>query len=544
MSLNLKSKFRQMKKTYTLLALILLGEILGAQIIAHYTFSNGAMIDQSTLGNYATNYGASPFDDMDLNENEAVIFGANDYVGLPDGILLHPQLSVSLWFKTSSSGVILGTQNQEALDVNGVSNTYLPIIYIDSQNILRAGFWSGISRSLISNTNYADNKWHHLVLIADNSRQYLYVDNQQVASEFYQRNVLSTLIHAQLGVGKVLNWPNSGNDAWLDFDGGLIDNVRIYSSALTPYEVTTIYNSEKLGPQSINLNLVALYTFESGTLIDKSHNNNDATNSGSIPSADIDNNQNQAISFGENNYIRLPNSLLSQQNISVSLWFKTSTEGAILGYQNASPSNFASSHVPIIYIGHDKVLRAAFWSGATRSLSSTIDYADDQWHHLVLTANSSNQSLFIDNQLINTSNYGHVVNTGLAFAQLGAGNVYWAWPGNGGETWMDFEGGNLDNVRVYHGTLSSSTVNLIYQHEKGQDLTTGVNSLKKQNQLLVYPNPASSQVRTQIGEIEIYTLEGKMVYSDFSTGVIDISSFKPGIYIVSQNNQTQKLIIK
>lgn len=513
-------------------------------LIAHYTFSNGSMVDLTINGNDALNQGTTPFYNIDLVENEAIKFDSANYVSLPEDILLRDQLSVSLWFKTSKSGLILATQNEEALDVNGVSTSYYPNIYIDAQNILRAGFWTGNgAQMLASANNYADNRWHHLVLIADNSRQYLYVDNQRLTDAFYNRTVLPTLKYAQLGVGKVANYPNNGGEGWMDFDGGKIDNVRIYGNAITPFFVRDIYNLEKADAQSIAFGLVAHYTFDNGSVSDKSQNDNDAVNNGTVPSQDIDSASDMAVSFGTNNYLNLPNGILLKTNISISLWFKTSSTGAILGYQAGSALSASSTHVPVIYIDENKVLRTAFWSGAIRNVNtSTVDYADNLWHHLVLTSDASRQELYLDNQLINQSNFGHTLLTNMVNAQLGLAKVN-GWPLSNREIWMDFDGASLDNVRIYHNKLNATKVDQIYQLEKAQPIS-GILSLDKIQDLIVYPNPASGVINTEEGQIQIMDSFGREVLNQESNGRIDVSEFTSGTYLILQNGKRTKLIIE
>lgn len=83
----------------------------------------------------------------------------------------------------------------------------------------------------------------------------------------------------------------------------------------------------------------------------------------------------------------------------------------------------------------------------------------------------------------------------------------------------------------------------------------GVDDNSENANVIVYPNPASSQINIDaenISSVEIYNAVGQMVYSndtEASNIVIDASSFENGLYIINLTNvdgtvSSQKIVIK
>ncbi len=74
----------------------------------------------------------------------------------------------------------------------------------------------------------------------------------------------------------------------------------------------------------------------------------------------------------------------------------------------------------------------------------------------------------------------------------------------------------------------------------------------KQNDILIYPNPANDFVRIisnkEIGEMSLFSIRGelqmKRVYNAENEVELNISHLKPGLYFLMINNESHKLIVK
>lgn len=110
----------------------------------------------------------------------AVFNGSSSYVSVTgeDVALESYYQSVSLWFKTPSSGVLLASQ-----DVVGPSPTaYHPDLYIGTDGKLHGQFHTGTCNAMVSQSTVTDNQWHHAVLTSTPSGQVLYVDGAAQAT--------------------------------------------------------------------------------------------------------------------------------------------------------------------------------------------------------------------------------------------------------------------------------------------------------------------------------------------------------------------------
>src|SRR6185295_17509576 len=137
--------------------------------------------------------------------------------------------------------------------------------------------------------------------------------------------------------------------------------------------------------------------------------------------------KNGALSFdGVNDKVTLPANLIRDYTtLTISLWFKSSTNGIILGMQNGPGNNM----VPVFYLGNDGKLRGAFWAGTSQVAGSANIVTDGQWHHAALTGAVNTQSLYLDGNLVNTL-VGQIAidHLDMTINQLGAG-IVGAWAG-------------------------------------------------------------------------------------------------------------------
>jgi hypothetical protein len=194
--------------------------------LAYYKFDNSSE-DYSTGGN----------DGSDTNIEyrfgrfgQAAVFNGssskivNSSLSQPSG-----DLSVSLWinFNTIPSG------QTEFLDWLGGGTQGTVRLNTISSNNLRFAYGSGSAR-YIGDDGYTISTgiWYHLVLVIDGS----------TAKPYFQNNPLTTFSHsgAQTGTGLFLGCNSDANR----FSDCTIDQVRIYSTALTSSQVTQLYEEK------------------------------------------------------------------------------------------------------------------------------------------------------------------------------------------------------------------------------------------------------------------------------------------------------------
>jgi hypothetical protein len=183
----------------------------------------------------------------DFNNNydkRLVISGEGDYVEIPDSDNLDfgttTDFSVSLRLRTIKNGTLIAKGNK-----NTLGTTYYLEVLSDGTIHASTG-----TKAISSTATVNDYNWHHIVWVVDrNSNQTIYVDKTQ--------NSQSTLTDDQ-------NMVNTNNLMLGKAEGtsynqyvGELDDIQIFSKALTSTEVESLYNKSSIAVG----NLVAKYDF-------------------------------------------------------------------------------------------------------------------------------------------------------------------------------------------------------------------------------------------------------------------------------------------
>lgn len=192
--------------------------------------NNGSLINMSTSSSPAIG-----------KIGQALKFnGINGFVNLPDNLIKNNTvISLSLWFKTSSTGGLFGYQD---VAIPGAPAAYVPLMYVGTDGKLRAEFWMGASTPITTSGTVNNGAWHHAILVGNTNTQSLYLDGAFVASLSGTINHL-TMSKNQIGAANEVGWPSGGSNPAYFPDP--IDDVRLYSRALSATEVKALYNQGK-----------------------------------------------------------------------------------------------------------------------------------------------------------------------------------------------------------------------------------------------------------------------------------------------------------
>lgn len=144
------------------------------------------------------------------------------------------------------------------------------------------------------------------------------------------------------------------------------------------------------------------------------------------------------------NGIRLPDSMTVSNILTISLSFKTSTSGVLMGHSNAlHPSNPALWD-PFLYVDTNGKLRGGDYAGSLPNYVSSNSVNDNVWHQAVWVGNTSSQSLYLDGVLVGTY-AGTLSMSGMIYNYIGMG--YWDnWPSSG-SMWSTLNG-SIDEVSI------------------------------------------------------------------------------------------------
>ena len=151
--------------------------------------------------------------------------GVNDYfnAGNPTGLQMTGQLSISLWFKTStSSGVRLVSKD------DGSSNRCYGA-YINAGQLGFFIFKNNVFSGVLSNTsNSNDNNWHNAVFINNGTSLSIYIDGVlRTSTNTAGGNIDNDVVDFEIG-------RRQDNTQYFD---GQIDEVAIFDTALSAGQI-------------------------------------------------------------------------------------------------------------------------------------------------------------------------------------------------------------------------------------------------------------------------------------------------------------------
>lgn len=169
--------------------------------------------------------------------------GTNDYIRLPTTFFNHDSgtpFTLSLWFKTATSGMILG---QETGSSPGTGSGWVPAIYVDTNGKLRTScFWGGnTTNQSVSTTSVNDNLWHQISITFANTSHKSYLDSVLFDTITKTQTTYTSPYYYYLGSGKNTSWTNAGNM----YLTGNISNFIFYNRDLSASEIFQNYTATK-----------------------------------------------------------------------------------------------------------------------------------------------------------------------------------------------------------------------------------------------------------------------------------------------------------
>ena len=104
--------------------------------------------------------------------------------------------------------------------------------------------------------------------------------------------------------------------------------------------------------------------------------------------------------------------------------------------------------------------------------------------------------------------------------------------------------GKVDVEILLYRTSEGKQNGITLSYSGSSKTTTAINENLALSTLDIHPNPASSVIYLQEGEVEFYDIIGNLVLTAQSTGSLDISKLVSGIYFLVSNNRTARLTIE
>lgn len=401
--------------------------------------------------------------------------GGDDYIQIPDAVFGNYPTSgntssydrtFSVWFKTTTGGVILGQTDGAA--PNTTPSAYVPVLYIaNSGTAYGSMFWhNSTTNQNVSSSGYNDGKWHHLVnTYASGGLESLYIDGSLVDSQTQDQYGYTGDYSYFLGTGFGNTWAGLTN-AYNYFNGSL-DEMRVYNRSLSLAEVTTLYRQGQAlvgGNETTRLTdgLVGYWPFNgkdvswtsgtAGTAYDRSGLGNDGALTNMTQSTAVaQGRMGQAISFdGADDYVSVAdNSNLDlTADFTIATWFKTISVDALDGiYAKGSGAvqlSFGGFGGPQGFTICNNQVTCPFADQGT--------YTPGVWQHVAATRQGNNWSLYVNGEYImSTTNSTSIGNTSASLV-VGYDN---AASGR-------YFNGYFDDYRIYNRALSATEIKQLY----------------------------------------------------------------------------------
>ena len=169
--------------------------------------------------------------------------GTDDYLRLPLNFFIHDTgtpFTISVWFRTGTSGMIFGQENGET---PGSGGGWVPAIYVDTNGKIRTScFWGGsTANQSISSASVNDNQWHQIAVTFQSTSHKSFLDGVLFDTISKTQTFFSLTYYYYLGSGKNTSWPSAGNMTL----SGNISNFMFYNRALSDQEILKNYNVMK-----------------------------------------------------------------------------------------------------------------------------------------------------------------------------------------------------------------------------------------------------------------------------------------------------------
>lgn len=281
----------------------------------------------------------------------------------------------------------------------------------------------------------------------------------------------------------------------------------------------------------------------SGNANDESGNNNHASVFGAILNNDRFGNTNSSYIFQNNSdNINKQNFPINSQNFTISAWVKLNTAYSYSTFNilKIGPSdNTTNGGISLKFDQNDSFYGLGFYkvygsinSSATGSTihSNSLNFNFiSNWHHYILRKNNALIEIFIDNQLVSSSNIFSTIDYTNNWLRIGDRS-------NINNNLIGIR--NLDDIGIWNRALTQTEITALYTSALSSESFTNTSSFQ------LYPNPANNVVQFKstemVEKISIYNTLGQLVQENKTNsmeGAISIEHLAQGSYFVKVNNQ-------
>jgi hypothetical protein len=371
--------------------------------------------------------------------------------------------TISGWIKSNASGTFQGIAG--TFNISSAASYWYLRKDSTNQLLLRLQNTNTNSVSYTSTGTITDTNWHHVaVSIVRSGLATFYIDGAPAGTA----NV-SAFNGVNINFASEFNIGNIGSHLSSYFFNGSLDDIRVYSRALSAAEITTQYQSYNsalgLGGAGGTINLGKGLVGEwdmNGNAKDSTPFANNGTVTGAALTTDRKGRANSAYSFnGTSDFIHLQNGInysFPNTTFSVSYWQRNTTAAGTFTVANgASGGGWGIRNDGQVLLKNAANQQSLY----TPTGSNQLLLVNGAWHHVscIITTSTTNNlaqsiQLYVDGVLDGGSfdhAFAYATNTDLSIGARTLGNNF---------------GGSLDDVRIYNRALSAAEIAALYRSYK------------------------------------------------------------------------------
>ena len=392
------------------------------------------------------------------SDGSALTFnGTSQYIEMTNVVQPTTAVSVSAWVKPSSvpEGLqsIAGTWD----DVSGDYRTYLLSLQSGTAAFYASSDGGGVPTA-VGTTMLESGIWYHLTGTFDGTNIRIYVNGVLEATTYSPGGIATNPYPFYIG------GMNAGGLGGRTYFPGVIDDVRLYTRALSAYEVQELHEAK--APTGIT----GWWKLDeaSGTSFADSSGNTHTGTGGNTPSH-ADGISGQALSFnGTSQYVSVTGVAQPTTAVSVSAWVKPVD---VSGVRPIAGTWDDLNSGPGINFGHRTYLlgvldgRVGFAVSFNNPLStaaySSTTLATGNWYYLTGTFDGTDIKIYVNGHLEAAVNSPGVITTNSYPFYIGRANVF-------GD--MNYFSGGIDDVRLYDRALSIDEIRSMYAEKVSSGL--------------------------------------------------------------------------
>jgi hypothetical protein len=474
---------------------------LGNGLILYLPFYKGDLEDKSGNHLSVTNVGATLAVDHLSRVNSAYVFTNNHYLS----IAYHPLLDLAISDYSIAAWIMIdAASSSERIISHGVDGGVTPyspgyvlriscsasVCHLVQAFICQTSSSSASTISLEGVTNLLIGKWYFVVATINHSgNAILYVngvwDNSMSISSSNPCNKSFSGHPVEIGSFK------SGTAASFE---GKIDEIRLYNRVLTQNEVVTLHNFRAPTSQpstqpssqptlqptfqtktiSLRQGLVASYSFDDGSVNDKSGNGNHGLKRGGLTSVpDRFGRTSHAMSFnGVTGFIEIPhgNQFNFVNDMCISFWIKASCDCKVSDWMNIfdksseSILGYLTGGWRIQQMNVINKIAFAFVKTSTQygsSQSLRVGIYSAFWLHIVVVKSGTTISYYVNGEFYDSeiASVPRIMSNGNSPLIIGGLNREQTSP----VTSVSYPFyGSLDDIFIYNRTLTTNEITSLY----------------------------------------------------------------------------------